>query len=156
SKKLGAPRRSRELLYRGGQNNGPWTSDMTVTSVGAFLRRLSRGMAAETLANESDRQLVGRWLKERDGAAFEGLVRRHGPMVYRVCWRILQQTEDVEDAFQATFLVLATKLRTLRKHQSLGSWLHGVGRRVALKAQAQGDARRRRERPYAAPEGVLP
>jgi RNA polymerase sigma-70 factor (ECF subfamily) len=112
-------------------------------------------MAAETLADESDRQLVGRWLKERDEAAFEGLLRRHGPMVYCVCWRILQHTEDVEDVFQATFLILARKLGTLRKHQSLASWLHGVARRVALKAQAQGGARRRRERQSAVAEGVV-
>ena len=128
---------------------------MTPANVSDFLRRLARGMAAETLAHESDRQLVGRFLDERDQAAFEALVRRHGPMVYRVCWRTLQHAEDAEDAFQATFLLLASKLGTVRKHHSLASWLHGVARRVALKAQAQAAARRRRERRVAAPEGIL-
>src|SRR5262245_27219968 len=128
---------------------------MTPANVSDCLRRLARGMAAETLAHESDRQLVGRFLDERDQAAFEALVRRHGPMVYRVCWRILQHAEDAEDAFQATFLLLASKLGTVRKQHSLTSWLHGVARRVALKAQARAAARRSRERRAAAPEGIL-
>jgi RNA polymerase sigma factor (sigma-70 family) len=127
---------------------------MAAANVDAFLRRLTRRMAAETWANESDQQLVGRLLEERDQAAFEVLVRRHGPMVYRVCWRILQHAQDAEDAFQATFLVLARKLPTVRKQHSLASWLHGVARRVALKAQTQ-SAARRRERRVAAPAGVL-
>src|SRR5262245_10284367 len=105
---------------------------MSAANVDTFLRCLTRGMAAETLTHESDRQLVECVLNERDQAAFEVLVRRHGPMVYRVCWRILHHAEDAEDAFQATFLLLASKLGTVRKHHSLASWLHGVARRVAL------------------------
>jgi DNA-directed RNA polymerase specialized sigma24 family protein len=128
---------------------------MTAANVSAFLRHLTRGMAAETLTHESDRQLVERVLNERDQAAFEALARRHGPMVYRVCWRILQHAEDAEDAFQATFLLLASKLGNVRKQHSLASWLHGVARRVALKAQARAAARRSRERRVAAPEGNL-
>jgi RNA polymerase sigma factor (sigma-70 family) len=118
---------------------------MATASMSTFLRRLTRGMAAETLQDQSDRQLVERLLAGRDEAVFEAIVRRHGPMVYRVCWRVLQQEQDTEDAFQATFLILAQQLRTVRRPASLASWLHGIARRVALKARAQGATRHRHE-----------
>ena len=66
-------------------------------------------------------------------------------MVYRVCWRVLQQPQDVEDVFQATFLLLAQKLRTIRKRDSLASWLHGVAHRISLKAKARQAVRLRHE-----------
>src|SRR5262245_16036953 len=118
---------------------------MATTRVSAFLRQLTRGMTAERLAEQTDRQLVESLLAGPDEAAFEALVRRHGPMVYRVCWRVLQQTEDAEDGFQATFLLLARKLDTVRKRDSLASWLHGVAHRVALDAKKQRSRRRRHE-----------
>src|SRR5262245_30468644 len=118
---------------------------MATTSLSSFLRRLTRGMAAQTLQDQSDRQLVERLVAGRDEAVFEALVRRHGPMVFRVCWRVLQHEQDTEDAFQTTFLILAQQLRTLRRHASLASWLHGIARRVALKARAQAATRRRPE-----------
>jgi RNA polymerase sigma factor (sigma-70 family) len=109
------------------------------------LRRLARGMDAEMLGQESDRQLAERALADGDAAALQAIVHRHGAMVYRVCWRVLQHTQDTEDAFQATFLVLAQKLCTVRKHASLASWLHGVAYRVSVRARQQANARRRRE-----------
>jgi RNA polymerase sigma factor (sigma-70 family) len=112
----------------------------------SFLRRLTRGMAAESSREQPDRQLVERLLAGPDEAAFEVVVRRHGPMVYRVCWRVLRQEQDTEDAFQATFLILARQLHTVRKHGSLASWLHGVAHRVALKTRAQAATRCRCER----------
>src|SRR5262245_22990441 len=99
---------------------------MTTGGLDSFIRGMARGMAAEGIAGETDRQLVERLLAGSDEAAFEVLIRRHGPVVYRVCWRVLQQAEDTEDAFQATLLLLAQKLVTLRKKESLASWLHGV------------------------------
>src|SRR3954468_2871914 len=111
----------------------------------AAIRRLARKMAAETMGDRTDRQLVEHFLAERNEAFFEVLIRRHGPMVYRVCWRVLQQAEDAEDAFQATFLLLAQKLVTLRKKESLASWLHGVAHRVALDARKLAARRRRHE-----------
>src|ERR1700741_4306296 len=105
---------------------------MATASMSTFLRRLTRGMAAEPLRDQSDRQLVERLLAGRNEAVFEAIVRRHGPMVYRVCWRVSRQWQDAEDAFQATFLLLAQKRRALRDRASLASWLHGVAHRVAL------------------------
>jgi RNA polymerase sigma factor (sigma-70 family) len=129
---------------------------MATAELSRFLRSLTRGMAAEALASRSDRQLVEQFLATRDEAVFEALLRRHGPMVYRVCWRALQRSQDTEDAFQATFLLLAQKLRTVRNRDSLASWLHGVAHRVALKAKAQASTRRRHDRLGAVSEAVPP
>jgi RNA polymerase sigma factor (sigma-70 family) len=129
---------------------------MATTTLSSFLRGLTRGMAAETMRDQSDRELVERFLARQDESVFEALVRRHGPMVYRVCWRVLQHSQDSEDAFQATFLLLAQNLRTVRNRDSLASWLHGVAQRVSLKAKAQAAARRQHQRRIAESELVPP
>jgi RNA polymerase sigma factor (sigma-70 family) len=129
---------------------------MTTATVGDFLHRLTRGMAAELLAVESDRQLVERVLATRDESALLTIVLRHGAMVYHVCRRVLRHPQDAEDAFQATFLVLAQKLHALRQHSSLAGWLHGVALRVARKAKARAVARQRWEAGAARPEAVPP
>lgn len=118
---------------------------MATANLTDFFLRLTRGMAVQSLRDQSDRQLVARALADRDEVAFQAIVERHGPMVHRVAWRVLQHSQDTEDAFQATFLILAKKLRTLRKHASLSSWLHGVAYRVSLKTRAQAALRRRHE-----------
>ena len=123
-------------------------------------RLLTRLTRTTTDAPRPDGELLEAFLTERDGAAFESLVRRHGSMVLAVCFRVLRHRQDAEDAFQATFLVLAQKLRTVRKRASLSSWLHGVARRVALKAKAQAAGRLRHEhevsRSATAPPGTAP
>ena len=118
---------------------------MSKTSLSTFLHDLKRGMVAETLSDASDPQLIEQFLADCDEAAFEALIRRHGPMIMSVCSRIVNNHADAEDAFQATFLVLAKNLRTVRKQASFASWLHGVARRVALKARAQTNTRRHYE-----------
>lgn len=118
---------------------------MAAANIQGFLRHVTRDMAAEMLGDLSDQHLVQRALTVRDEASFQAIVDRHGPMVYRVCWRVLQHVQDTEDAFQATFLVLARNLRTLREHSSLASWLHGVAHRTALKCKTQSATRRSRE-----------
>ncbi|WP_171473777.1 sigma-70 family RNA polymerase sigma factor [Frigoriglobus tundricola] len=113
-------------------------------------------MAAELLGAESDRRLVERVLATRDESALLTIVLRHGAMVYHVCRRVLRHPQDAEDAFQATFLVLAQELHTVRKRNSLAGWLHGVALRVSRKARARAAARQRREAGAARPEAVSP
>src|SRR5258708_2093044 len=84
----------------------------------------------------SDGQLLERFICRREEAAFEALVLRHGPMVLGVCRRVLRHVHDAEDAFQATFLVLARKAAGIRRRELLGNWLYGTAYRAALEAQA--------------------
>ena len=93
----------------------------------------------------TDGQLLARFVSSQDQPAFEELVRRHGPMVLRVCRRVLCHAQDAEDAFQATFIVLTHKAQAVVKQESVASWLHGVAYRVALKARAGASQRHARE-----------
>ncbi len=101
--------------------------------------------AGGTLAGLGEGELLDRFVGARDEPAFEELVARHGPMVLAVCQRWLADPEDVEDALQATFLVLVRKAGGLRDRQSVGPWLYGVAHRVARQARASTLRRRERE-----------
>ena len=89
-----------------------------------------------------DALLLDRFVDQWDQAAFGDLVRRHGPMVLGVCRRIIGDPHAAEDAFQATFLLLVRKAALVRKRGSVGPWLYGVARRVALEARAAASRRR--------------
>lgn len=97
----------------------------------------------------SDESLLRRFLDERGGsdqAAFAALVERHGPMVLRLCLQVLRDPHEAQDAFQATFLVLARRASSVRKAESLASWLHGIALRVGLRARSEAARRRGIER----------
>ena len=91
-----------------------------------------------------------------EDAAFAALAQRHGPMVFGLCKRLLQSTHDAEDAWQATFLVLARRAAAIRQPDSLAGWLYGVAFRVARKMKAQSNKRREVERRAAPAAPVEP
>jgi RNA polymerase sigma factor (sigma-70 family) len=93
----------------------------------------------------TDRQLLDAFAERRDQGAFAALVARHGPMVLRVCRRVLGHEQDAEDAFQASFLVLAQKSGSIHKPDALADWLHGVAHRTAMSAKRSLARRRNHE-----------
>jgi RNA polymerase sigma factor (sigma-70 family) len=99
----------------------------------------------EDSAHGTDAQLLQRFLDTQSGPAFAVLLRRHGPMVLSVCWRVLGQVQDAEDVFQATFVVLARVARSIRKMDSLAAWLHGVALRLARRMKHNNARRRQKE-----------
>src|SRR5262249_51426242 len=103
------------------------------------LRRLARTQCSHDL---SDAQLLQRFATHREETAFATLVERHGRLVLGVCRQVLRHEQDAEDAFQATFLVLARKADSLRRQESLGAWLYRVAVNITRTAKAN-DARRR-------------
>jgi RNA polymerase sigma factor (sigma-70 family) len=119
---------------------------MAIKSLGAAVGDLNRLFVEGTVSGLADDQLLDRFLATRDGAAFEALMARHGPMVLRVCRAVVRNPSDAEDAFQATFLVMVKKARTLRCRANVGGWLYMVAYRVAIQANAAAARRRVQER----------
>lgn len=107
-----------------------------------YLRQVTNPAASGELP---DAELLSRFVRHRDEAAFAALVRRHGPMVLAVCRRVVRDGHAAEDAFQATFLVLARKAASLRQPELLGNWLYGVAYRTAMKARREAAKRRAHE-----------
>ncbi|HEV8062327.1 MAG TPA: sigma-70 family RNA polymerase sigma factor [Gemmataceae bacterium] len=107
------------------------------------LRHLLGAREAATLATDCDH--LTRYVRERDELAFEAIVHRYGPMVLGVCQRVLRNSADAEDAFQATFLILVRKASSLRAPGRVGNWLYGVAYRTALQARDASLERRAKE-----------
>ena len=120
----------------------------------AVLRHLRQAALLTRAEGPVDADLLEAFLSRRDEAAFEALLRRHGPMVLGVCRRVLGNRHDAEDAFQATFLVLVRKGTTIRPRELVGNWLWGVAYRTSLKARAMNAKRRTKEREAQLAEGM--
>ena len=106
---------------------------MTTPQAGVILRELGKIVSRKSDVRRTDRHLIERFLATRDEGAFAALVERHGPMVLGVCRRVLHHVQDAEDAFQATFLILARRARSIRRKESAGGWLYQVAYHVAIK-----------------------
>jgi RNA polymerase sigma factor (sigma-70 family) len=140
-KKIDAPGRFTQYIGRralvSASGGGPVTD---------LLQHLRRVVLRCDGAGLSDGQLLECFLTQHDEEAFAALVRRHGPMVWGVCHRILRSLHDTEDAFQATFLVLARKGASVRPREFVGNWLYGVAYRTALRARSVNARRREKEK----------
>lgn len=131
---------------------------MGTPQLSRVLAHLRNVLVKHDTARLSDGGLLTLYVRQRDEAAFEALVRRHGPMVLGVCRRVLHNSHDVEDAFQATMLVLVRKAASLRTPGKVGNWLYGVAYRTALEARKVAAKRRAKEAmappPTETPESV--
>src|SRR5262249_35802063 len=130
---------------------------MTAYPFAAVARQL-RGLVGRGGPQDlGDAQLLERFAAGRDEAAFAALLRRHGRLVWGVCRHVLGHEQDAEDAFQATFLVLAQKASSIRSTEAVGSWLHGAAYRIAMRAKRDAAIRRKhKERKHPAADAAAP
>jgi RNA polymerase sigma factor (sigma-70 family) len=117
---------------------------MTTTQAGVVLQHIHR-LASQPASTADDLALLERYRVGRDELAFTELMRRHGPMVLGVCRRVLGNPHDADDAFQATFLTLASKSASINRSGSVGGWLYQVAFNTALKSKEKVASRQRRE-----------
>ena len=108
---------------------------------------LLQGASLPEWQNRTDAELLTEYARQGSELAFAALVHRHGPMVWRICWHRLRHYQDAEDAFQATFLVLARRAADIRPPEMLANWLYGVARQTAHKASLMAARRRHKETP---------
>jgi RNA polymerase sigma factor (sigma-70 family) len=118
---------------------------MAGAALGVAVRHLGEIFTNGSVAGMGDGALLARYVDSRDEMAFEALVHRHGPMILATCRAVLGNEHDIEDAFQATFLVLARKAPTIRVGDALGGWLHRVAYRASVEANIAAKRRRRVE-----------
>ena len=119
---------------------------------GLTLRQIDRLLQGGSVTGLGEGQLLERFVADPDDSTLEALIDLHGPMVLGVCRRVLADPADIDDAFQATFLILIRKAKALRDAHRLGPWLHGVAHRVAARARADAVRRRSLERRGSRPE----
>src|SRR5436305_7228395 len=117
---------------------------MANSKTSEVIQHICRAVLLQDRAGMTDGQLLECFLAQRDDAAFAALVRRHAPMVWGVCRRLLDNHHDTEDAFQATFLVLVKKAADVPR-QAVANWLYGVARQTAVRLRATAVKRGRRE-----------
>lgn len=122
---------------------------MARVNTASLVREIGPLFESGTLRDLEDGPLLERFIAGRDEVAFEELVARHGPVILGICRRSLDDPRDVEDAFQATFLLLVRKAASLRDREAVSSWLYGVALRVTRRARADVQRRRGREHPIA-------
>jgi RNA polymerase sigma factor (sigma-70 family) len=125
------------------------------TGRGILLRQIDRLFCDGTLAGLGDGQLLERYLANGDETAFEALVDRHGPMLLGLCRRMLRDPQDIEDAFQATFLVLVRSGRSVRDRDFVSTWLYRVAFRATRQIRSQTLRRRNCEIQVASPEASV-
>jgi RNA polymerase sigma factor (sigma-70 family) len=138
-----SPRTGQYLLEAAHVSSG--APSMARGQLGKVVDHLCGVVKRQEAASKADADLLQRFVRGNDQAAFEALVRRHGPMVLGVCKRVLRDPNDAEDAFQATFIVLIRKAAALRKPALLGNWLYGVAYRTAQQARKAACKRQTKE-----------
>ena len=113
-----------------------------------LIRHIRRVAGRQELAPRTDRELLTAYARERDEEAFTELVRRHAALVAGVCRRVLRNEQDIEDVFQATFLILSRKARAVSWHESAANWLHSVAFHLALRARKNAARQQKLQRDY--------
>jgi len=129
---------------------------MAAKQLGKVVRHIRRLAGSARLAEPTDAELLRRFAAHADETAFALLVQRHRGLVMTVCRNVLRQEQDAEDAFQATFLILARKVASIRERECIASWLHGVAYRTAGNARRHGMRRRKYEMQSRVSEGLSP
>jgi RNA polymerase sigma factor (sigma-70 family) len=119
---------------------------MASNQMSEFIQHVRRAALLRDGAGRTDEELLKDFISRHEDAALGALVRRHGPMVWGVCRRVLRSYHDAEDAFQATFLVLVRKAASIALPELLANWLYRVAYQTALNARATAARRKERER----------
>jgi RNA polymerase sigma factor (sigma-70 family) len=119
---------------------------MPQAELGNVVRHLRRMVSLAGVRDLADAELLGRFNAKQDEASFAALMERHGRLVWSACWQVLHHQQDAEDAFQATFLVLARQARSIRQGETVASWLYRVAYRTAMKARMNKIKRLAREK----------